>query len=69
MTSKAFELACSNAISGWLWDETFSPSYSESVSLSVDEMRYIANLMRRKERIAREHPQPWNEEKATKDIA
>lgn len=65
MKSKVFETACSIAISGWLWDESFNTDYSEYVSLSVAEMRYIANVLREKEGLTQEKPQPWDEEKAS----
>lgn len=42
----AFESACSAALIGNLWEDNFNPAYTEHISLSVSEMRYIANLLR-----------------------
>ena len=49
MTSKEFEDACENAISGRLWDNTFNKLYQESLTLAVCEMREIVNVLRAKE--------------------
>lgn len=46
ITASDFESGCNNAITGWLWDKTYSLRYSEPVSLGIAEMRYIANLLR-----------------------
>lgn len=49
ITSSDFEKACEAVICGSLWDSSFNPDYTEGVSLSVAEMRAIANIMRERE--------------------
>lgn len=51
--SEDFEMACQMAVTGWLWDETYNPDYTVNVSLSVAELRYIANLVRADQGIQR----------------
>lgn len=46
LSVEAFESACSGALLGNLWEDNFNPSYTEQISLSVSEMRYVANLLR-----------------------
>lgn len=31
---------------GNIWEDNFNPSYTERISLSVSEMRYIASMLR-----------------------
>jgi len=46
MKPKDFEDACESALGDWLWDESFSRAFTAKVSLSVYEMRLIANILR-----------------------
>lgn len=46
LSVEAFESACSAALIGNLWEDNFNPSYTEHISLSVSEMRYLANMLR-----------------------
>lgn len=46
LTVKDFEAACASDLSCDLWESTLSSSYDSSVTLSVSEMRYIANALR-----------------------
>ncbi len=46
MTARDFQLECENAITGQLFDPTFSVDYTEDVELSVREMREICNTLR-----------------------
>lgn len=62
MSSKEFEEECSNKIGGWLWDETFAEGYSYPITLSVREMRSIANLIRRTESKPCQSPVPFKDE-------
>lgn len=48
MTSKQFEEECC-MIGGWLWDDTWSESYNAEVTLTIAEMRFIANMLRVKD--------------------
>lgn len=65
MTLKQFEEECC-LIGGWLWDETWSEHYNAEVTLTIAEMRFIANMMREKEGRDIMEPAPWSE-KAAKD--
>lgn len=46
LSAEDFERACSAALIGNLWEDNFNPLYSGHVSLSVSEMRYLANMLR-----------------------
>lgn len=46
MKPKDFEDACEYALGDWLWDESLSRNHTVKVSLSVYEMRLIANILR-----------------------
>lgn len=46
ITAQDFESACEGQIGGNLWDETFSLGYQEPISLTIAEMRHLANLLR-----------------------
>ena len=65
MTSKQFEEECC-MIGGWLWDDTWSENYNAEVTLTIAEMRFIANMLRVKDRRDIMQPQAWSE-KAVKD--
>jgi hypothetical protein len=46
LSVKEFESACSAALLGNLWEDNFNSSHTERISLSVSEMRYLANMLR-----------------------
>jgi hypothetical protein len=49
MTSKQFEDECHSKISSWLWDDNFNQDYQESITLTIAEMRFIANILRKRD--------------------
>lgn len=59
-----FEAGCNNQITGWLWDESYSLDYQEPVSLTIREMRYIANVLRAAQGLPPGVVQEWNEDAA-----
>lgn len=60
MKSKDFEEE-SAVIGGWLWDETWSEDYNVEITLTISELRFIANLMREKEGREIMQPVAWSE--------
>lgn len=67
MTAKDFQSACHEAISGWLWDDSFSRLYTEKVSLGICEMREIVNALRKAEGLPPMQMAPFSEEAADAD--
>lgn len=62
LTAADFESGCGNQISGWLWDSSYSEEYDEPITLTVREMRYIANVLRAAQGLKPGVVQPWSEE-------
>lgn len=69
MKSKQFEEECTLKITGWLWDESWREDYQERVTLTVEEMRYIANLMRKNEGRMLMEPRKFSERAAKASAA
>ncbi len=49
ITSAEFEQECQSRILGHLWEDSFNETYSEPITLTIFEMRQIANLLRASE--------------------
>jgi hypothetical protein len=56
-----WEDACSYVITGCLWDGAFAADYQESVTLSIREMRYIANVLRAAQGMGQKEPRMFRE--------
>lgn len=52
----------SATIGGWLWDETWSEDYNVEITLTISELRFIANMMREKEGREIMQPVAWSKE-------
>jgi hypothetical protein len=61
ITADQFESACAEQIAGWLWDESYNPDYQEKVSLTIREMRHIANLFRTAQGLPHGVVRKWSE--------
>lgn len=46
ITFAEFESECESKIGGRLWHNVFNETYQEHITLTVAEMRYIANVLR-----------------------
>jgi len=66
MTAKDFEEECQRNVLGWLWDETFNQTYTETISLSIQEMRNICNDLRRKDGYEMMVPMQYTEQNEQK---
>lgn len=64
LSAADFEAGCNNQITGWLWDESYSLDYQESVSLTIREMRYIANVLRAAQGLPPGVVREWSEDAA-----
>ena len=63
-----FEAGCNNQITGWLWDESYRLDYQEPVSLTIREMRYIANVLRAAQGLPPGGVQEWSEDAANREL-
>lgn len=60
MKSKDFEEE-SAVIGGWLWDETWREDYNVEITLTISELRYLANILRAMEGREIMQPVAWSE--------
>ncbi len=56
MSSRDFEAECSQKLFGSIWDNTWNEDYQESITLSIREMREIANRLRSVDQRAQQVP-------------